>query len=582
MVSRSFSGKSWIHKQYNPDHVNFLKENFFLDDFSSKFLASRNIAKENIETFLNPTIKSTLPNPFSLIDMEKAVARTILAIEKKENIGIFGDYDVDGASSTALLSKFFFSINLQNKFYIPDRNKEGYGPSKLGFDKLIGENCKLIFTVDCGTLSFDIIDYASKKQTDVIILDHHQSEMNLPKAYAIVNPNRLDESSSLNHLCAAGVTFMFLIALNAELKKNKFYEKNNLIEPNLLDYLDLVALGTICDVVSLTGINRAIVKQGLKIINKRKNLGLKTMLDLCKPISDITVRDVGYTIGPRINAGGRIGKSSDGAELLLSENPETAFRLAKDLNQYNLERQMLEKQLIEIVDTEAKKIKDDPILVLAGESWHEGVIGIIASRIKDKYNKPSIIISLKDNIGKASGRSVAGFDIGTLIIGAVQSGLLLKGGGHKMACGFSIEKDKINHFKEFTFKKYSQTKNSLNGGSILIDSEISSSAVNLDFFEKVDSLGPFGSGFPEPKFSIENLRIVKSMLIGDKHIKAILAGEDGSTFSAISFNSVDKDLGQFLLNKKGILFNVVGKLVVNEWNNNKKVEFIIDDISVNK
>jgi len=583
MVSRSFSGKSWIHKQYNPDHVNFLKENFFLDDFSSKFLASRNIAKENIETFLNPTIKSTLPNPFSLIDMEKAVARTILAIEKKENIGIFGDYDVDGASSTALLSKFFFSINLQNKFYIPDRNKEGYGPSKLGFDKLIGENCKLIFTVDCGTLSFDPIEYATKNNLNVIIFDHHQSEMNFPKAHSIVNPNRFDDRAELNYFCAAGVCFMFLVALYKKLRSENWFEKNSTNEPNLLNYLDLVSLGTVCDVVPLVNLNRAFVNQGIKIMSQKKNIGLKTLMDLCEVPNDISPYHLGYILGPRINAGGRVGKSTHGANLLLSENSQEVYQIANDLNNYNKDRQLLEKDLLNLILNSTQNINDDPVIVLAGENWHEGVIGIIAARIKEKFNKPAFIISINGNIGKGSARSIYGFDIGTAVISAVQNNLLVRGGGHKMAAGFTIDINKIDEFKSFLIRKFKSINMQLEKKlDLYFDSTIAPSAINYEFYQKINTLSPFGSGNSEPKFVIENVKLIKSNIVGEKHIKSIFEGADGSIFKSITFNSVSNNLGAHLLAKSSKNLNILGKLSLNQWKGQTNVEFIIDDISVNK
>ena len=440
MNKSSLLGKEWIFKKFDNNEVNFIKENFSLNEILSKIISSKKLNREDLSNYINPIIKNLLPNPQVLRDMTKGIERTYQAIISNEKIGIFGDYDVDGATSTAFLSRYFKSIKQENEIYIPDRSTEGYGPSKKGFDKLLKNNSKLIFTLDCGTLAFEPIDYLTKKKIDVIVLDHHQSEINLPNAHSIINPNRLDDDSNLNYLCAAGVTFMFLVGLNKKLRNENWFKNNNLTEPNLLNYLDLVSLGTICDVVPLIGLNRAFVKQGIKILKKKKNIGLKTLIDLCKLDNNLNTYQIGYIIGPRINAGGRVGKCTHGAKLLIEEDPKSVFTIANELNTFNYERQNIEKDLLNIVLNKINNPEKNPIIILVGEKWHEGVIGIIASRIKDKYNKPAIIISFENNVGKASARSVTGFDIGSLIISAVQENLLIKGGGHKMAGGFSIKR----------------------------------------------------------------------------------------------------------------------------------------------
>ncbi len=429
MNSLSVSGKSWILKKYNQEDLTFIKETFSLDEMTSKLLSIRNIKKEEINSFLNPSIKNFLPNPNDLIDMEKSTLRTVKAVYNDEKIGIFGDYDVDGATSTALLGNYFTELNLNYEIYIPDRKKEGYGPSIKSFEELIKKKVKVIFTVDCGTLSFEAMNFAKEKKIDVIVLDHHQSEINLPKAFSVINPNRLDDKSNLQYLCAAGVSFMFLVSLNRALRSKKWFNNKNISEPNLIDYLDLVSLGTVCDVVPLIGLNRAIVKQGLKIIKSKKNLGLKTLLDICKIESSPSIYHLGYSLGPRINAGGRVGKCSHGANLLLNKDPKNSFQLASELDQYNKERRLLEKDLLQKVLNETKYHSDDPVLILSGSNWHEGIIGIVAARLKDRFNKPVIIISLDGDIGKASARSIIGFDIGAVIIAATQENILLKGGG---------------------------------------------------------------------------------------------------------------------------------------------------------
>ena len=583
MNSLSVSGKNWILKKYNQEDVIFMKENFSLDEITSKLLSIRKIKKEDVVSFLNPSIKNFLPNPNNLLDMEKATIRAVKAIENQEKIGIFGDYDVDGATSTALLGNYFSELKLDYQIYIPDRKKEGYGPTIKSFEKLIENNVKVIFTVDCGTLSFEAINFANDKNIDVIVLDHHQSEIKLPKAYSIINPNQLEDRSNLQFLCAAGVSFMFLISLNRELRKKKWFNQKDLIEPDLINYLDLVSLGTVCDVVPLVGLNRAIVKQGLKVIKSKKNLGLKTLMDVCKIQSNPSVYHLGYMLGPRINAGGRVGKCSHGANLLLNKDPKYSFKLASELDQYNKERQMLEKDLLEKILNETNNYLNDPVLILKGENWHEGIIGIVAARLKDKFNKPVIIISVKGEIGKASARSIVGFDIGSVIISATQEKILLKGGGHKMAGGFSIKIKDFENFKNFVFRKFKNINEDLNSKKpLLLDSVISPSAVNLDFFNKIELLSPFGSGNPEPKFAIEDLKTINGKIVGEKHIKSILIGKDGSTIKSIAFNGTENDLGGYLLKKNNKSFNIAGKLSLNEWRGQSNVEFIIDDISVNK
>ena len=583
MSSLSVSGKKWVFKKYSEDKSNFLKENFLLDEITSKLLSIRKIKNEEIKSFLNPSIKNFLPNPYNLVDMEKSTLRTFNAINFKEKLGIFGDYDVDGATSTALLGNYFSELNLEYETYIPDRKKEGYGPSIKSFKKLIDKNVKLIFTVDCGTLSFDAINYAKENKVDVIVLDHHQSEIKLPNAFSIVNPNRIDDKSNMQYLCAAGVSFMFLVSLNRELRNKNWFNENNINEPNLINYLDLVSLGTVCDVVPLIGLNRAIVKQGLKVFKSRKNLGLKTLLDICKINTNPSIYHLGYSIGPRINAGGRVGKCSHGANLLLDKDPKNSFKLASELDQYNKERQLLEKDLLQKILDKSKDFLNDPVLILSGENWHEGVIGIVAARLKDKFNKPVILISLNGDAGKASARSIVGFDIGSVIIAATQEKILLKGGGHKMAGGFSIEHKNIDIFKDFVFKKFRGINEDLKAEKpILLDSIIAPSAVNLKFYSKVDLLSPFGSGNPEPKFVIEDVKTINSKIVGEKHIKSVLIGRDGSTIKSIAFNATDNILGGYLLKNNNKLFNIAGKLSLNEWMGQSNVEFIIDDISVNK
>ena len=578
----SVTGRNWVFKKYNSSDVTKFSENFSLSETVAKLLSIRKKNIEDISLFLDPKIKNFLPNPSHLKDMKNAIERTYKCILNSQLIGIFGDYDVDGASSTALLAKYFYSINQKINTYIPNRQKEGYGPNINGFKSLIINGAKVIFTVDCGTSSFEAIDYAQKLSVDVIVLDHHQSDIKLPNACAIVNPNRYDEESELSYLSAVGVCFVFLVALNKKLRDENWFKNNNINEPNILNFLDLVSLGTVCDVVPLVGLNRAIVKQGLKIIKKRLNLGLKTLYDLCNIESQPTIFDLGYKLGPRINAGGRVGKSSLGAELLISNDPQKAYQIAIDLDKSNKERQAIELLLSEQVNLEAKNYIDHPVLVLSGKNWHEGIIGIVASRIKDKYNKPVIIISLNGDIGKGSARSIVGFDIGTHIIKAVQSGILQKGGGHKMAGGFTLKKENISKFREFLIDSFEKLNIDLSKNkNLYLDTVIAPSALNEDFFEDINCLAPFGSGNSEPRFAIENIKVISSSVVGKDHIKSILGGKDGSVFNAFVWNGKNSSLESFLDKNYNKRINIAGKMRLNYWRGVKKVEFIIEDVSLN-
>ena len=578
----SVSGKNWLFKKFNSSDVTKFTENFSLTEIVAKLLSIRKKNIDDIALFLDPKIKNLLPNPLHLKDMKSAIERTYKSIIKSELIGIFGDYDVDGASSTALLARYFLSINQKIQTYIPDRQTEGYGPNNLGFNNLISNGAKIIFTVDCGTLSFGPINFAQKFNVDVIVLDHHQSDVKLPEACAIVNPNRYDDTSELNYLCAAGVCFVFLVALNKKLRDENWFKNNNINEPNILNSLDLVSLGTVCDVVPLIGLNRAIVKQGLKIIKKRSNLGLKTLYDLCNIESQPTTFDLGFRLGPRINAGGRVGKASHGAELLISNDPEKTYQIALDLDKSNKERQAIELMLSEQINLEVKNYHNHPVLVMSGNNWHEGIIGIVASRIKEKYNKPTILISLQQNIGKGSARSVVGFDIGSQIIKAVQCGILQKGGGHKMAGGFVLKKENIPTFRDFLIKNFEKSNiNSSASANLYLDSIIAPSALNEVFFDEINCLAPFGSGNSEPKFVIENIKVISANIVGNNHIKLVLSGKDGTVFKSLAWNAINTPLEPFLNNKNRKRINIAGKIHLNQWRGERKVEFMIEDIALN-
>ena len=581
MNYKSVTGKNWLFKKYDKNYAKKISETFRFNEFLSKIISIRKISLDQIENFINPTIKKNLANPNSIKDMDIATSTTISHIENKNVIGIFGDYDVDGATSTAILAKYFKQIKQPFELLIPDRIKDGYGPNEKGFDVLINKGSKLIISADCGISSYEAISYAKNKNIETIVIDHHQGDVKLPEANAIVNPNRIDDKSNMVYLCAAGVCFMFLVALNSKLRNKNWFKLNNINEPDILNFLDLVCLGTICDVVPVIGLNRAIVKQGLKVLGKRKNIGLKTLYDNSKIKNRPNTYHLGYLIGPKINAGGRVGKSTFGTELLISDNQEKVDYLAKELNDFNEQRKKIEFELIHKIENETKDSKD-PILLVQGKDFHEGIIGIVASRIKDKYNKPCVIISVNGNIGKGSARSVFGFDIGSIIISAVQNRILVNGGGHKMAGGFSINTNNIEIFKEFLIKKYNNLdiKND-NLKNLYLDSVVLPTALNTEFYKNIEVLSPFGTGNPEPKFLIEDLKLANSNIVANKHIKAIFYSKNNDVVKAIAFNSVGTVLESYLDKKNKSTMNIAGTFISNYWNGKNNIEFVINDISVN-
>jgi single-stranded-DNA-specific exonuclease len=423
--------------------------------------------------------------------------------------------------------------------------------------------------------------HAKNKSIETIVIDHHQGDVKLPEATAIVNPNQINDESKLTYLCAAGVCFMFLVSLSNKLRNLDWFKLNNVNEPDILNFLDLVSLGTICDVVPIVGLNRAIVKQGLKVFGRRKNIGLKTLYDNSNIKSQPNSYHLGYAIGPKINAGGRVGKSSFAAEILISENQERVDYLAKKLNEFNEYRKKIEIDLFQKIENKIKDSKD-PILYAEGKDFHEGIIGIVASKIKDRYNKPCLIISVNGKIGKGSARSVFGFDIGTIIISAVQNKILINGGGHKMAGGFSININNIEIFKEFLIKKY----NSLfiekgNFKTLYLDSIVLPTALNAKFFNNINVLSPFGTGNPEPKFLIENLKLANSNVIANRHIKAIFYSKSNDVVKAIAFNSIGTAIESYLVKNNKSSMNIAGTLTSNNYDGKNNIEFIINDISVN-
>ena len=546
----------------------------------AKVLSSRGVTAEGVDLFLNPKLQTLMPNPSCLRDMDVAAKRLAMAVVNKEKVGIIGDYDVDGATSSSVLRKFLEFFNLKVDVHIPDR-EEGYGPSYQAFDDFALKDIKLVVTTDCGTSAFEVLDNATLKGFEVIVIDHHEAEVRLPKVLAVVNPKRLDEENDypyLKYMAAVGVVFMTVVAINRELKMMGYY--NNYPAPDLLSLLDLVALGTVCDVVPLIGLNRAYVKQGLKIMSLRQNIGIRSLCDIAKIDQAPNAYHLGYVLGPRINAGGRVGNPSIGNNLLCTTSMEEAKKLAQELNDYNNNRKEIEAYvLMQAIEMLESKTQEYPIAFVARNDWHQGVIGIVAGKLKERYNIPSFVMSIENDEVKGSARSVTGLDLGALIISAKEKGILTKGGGHTMAAGFSLNEDKLEEFKHFVGNYVQNALGKEKNVPILtVDAVVSLSGANQQLAECLQQLEPYGASNPEPKIMIEDVFIQNPVTIGSGHVKFLLVSDMKEKLNAIAFKVADTQMGAALYNSKGEKFNVVGVLKKDEWQGRSTLKFIVEDI----
>ncbi len=580
LVEASFSGKQWQQIEYNQRHALALNQKSGLSPIIAQIMVSRDIGLDHYQSFLTPRLRDLLPDPFSLIDMDKAAQRIARAIKDREKIALFGDYDVDGATSTALMKRFLAHFNIDARFYIPDRIKEGYGPNTLAIEQLCHDH-DLIITLDCGITSFEPLQRAQELKTDVVVLDHHGAEPELPPAVAVVNPNRLDDKSGQGHMAAVGVTFLTIIAICKQLEKSRFFQNNP--KPDPRQWLDIVALGTICDVVPLKGINRAYVKQGLKVMAMRQNIGITALSDLAGIDEKPSTYHAGFVIGPRINAGGRVGDAHLGVELLYTDSTSQARQIAQILDQNNRDRQEIEKTSLNEAIHIAEQNKDQQkyVLFVVGHGWHPGIIGLMASRLKDRYNRPVCAITIDENgIGKASARSIHGIDLGNLVIAARQKDILINGGGHSMAAGFTVAQDKIDELHNFmTQRIIDQHGTTPLKPKLNIDAIISLQSVKIDFAHELQKLSPFGVGHPQPRFMIQNCRLVKIEILKKAHLRIIISDSSGqNTLKIMSFRSVETPLGQKLLSlSPSTLINIVGTLRINHWRGKESADFTLED-----
>ena len=546
----------------------------------AKLLNIRNVSYSEASNFLNPKLSTLMPNPSILKDMDKASLRIANAIINKEKIGIIGDYDVDGATSTSVMNLFLNYVGIKTLIHIPER-EEGYGPSDIAFKEFEDFGANLVLTLDCGTSAFDILD-THAQNIDIIVLDHHEAETRLPKVYAVVNPKRLDQEDDrpdLGYMAAVGVVFMTVVAINRTLREKGFYTQD-LPEPNLMQWLDLVALGSVCDVVPLIGLNRAFVTQGLKIMANRQNLGLKTLFDIANINEKPDAYHLGFVLGPRINACGRVGKASISSRLLCTSNPIEAKALAEEMNNYNQERKDIEcfvlEQSIEMLEGTPQAY---PMAFVYSNNWHQGVIGIVAGKLKERYNLPAFVMSIEKDEVKGSARSIAGVDLGALIIAAKEKGVITKGGGHTMAAGFSLTQDQIPLFKDFAGEYITSSLNNTSPYPIInIDLSLSLTAINSNLYQEIEQLKPFGTSNPEPIILIRNVYFKKAYIIGQGHIKCEITDLTSNKLSAIAFKIADTEMGKAILSNTNCCYDVVGNLRLNKWNKTTSLQFLITDI----
>ncbi len=579
-VQQSFLGRFWHSPEVNNETVSALRQAMDLPEAIARILTGRGFTPNSAEPFLNPTLRTLMPDPSSLADMDKAVVRLQAAIMNREQVAVFGDYDVDGATSSALLIRFFRAIELELTSYIPDRMKEGYGPNAQALLKLGDDGATLIVTVDCGITAYESLASASAAGLDVIVIDHHKAESQLPNAVAIVNPNRLDDTSGQGQLAAIGVTFLVLVALNRALRESGWYTENSFEEPDLRTWLDLVALGTVCDVVPLQGLNRAYVNQGLTVLNRSQNAGLVALAKAARMDGPPRAFHLGYLLGPRVNAGGRVGDASLGTRLLISDDPDESAALAMRLNEHNADRKEIEAAVL-LDAIEMAEGQSDPtasIIFVAGEDWHPGVIGIVASRLRERYDLPACVVARDGGMAKGSGRSVPGVDLGRAVLAARNAGLLFTGGGHAMAAGFVVEDAKLDDFRDFLKANVAEQVAAGGVPSVFtVDAVVSVEGATLDLVRTLSRLEPYGSGNDEPKIAISEAQVVQSDIVGQGHVRCQLSGRAGGRLKAIAFNSVDSDLGHALLNAQGRPVHLAGCLREDTWQGRSNVQLVIDD-----
>ena len=583
-IRKSVTGQKWMDR-LGPREANTalaIAQHHGISDLVSRVLAGRGVSVEGAPEFIDPSLRNLMPDPAMLTDMDKAANRIADAIMRRETVAIFGDYDVDGACSSALMARFLKHYGITHSIYIPDRIFEGYGPNPDAMRELVAKGASLIVTVDCGTNSAPSITAAKEAGADVVVLDHHQVGGDLPDdAVAIVNPNREDDISQQEHLCAAGVVFLTLVQVTKVLR-----ERGKGAGPDLLSLLDLVALATVCDVVPLKGVNRAFVVKGLLVARSQSNAGLAALGRVARIGEPLNVFHLGYLIGPRINAGGRIGDAGLGARLLTLDDSTAADPIAVELDRLNQERQAMEAEMLIEAEAEASLELSGgagaSVIVTASDRWHPGIVGLLASRLKEKARRPAFAISFNVNgIGSGSGRSISGLDLGKLVRGAMERGLLVKGGGHAMAAGITIERSKLGALRAYLEEESADTVARLRENqSLSIDGAVAASGATVSLYESLQKAGPFGSAHPQPVLALPHHVLADVRTVGRDHVRVVLRGADGKRVNAIAFRVAEGDLGRFLFNNIGQSVHIVGNLSLNHWNGSVTPQIQILDAAV--
>ena len=570
-VESSISGRRWTGPNISVDRqAEMILQETNFSSAMANVLARLGVEANQVKNYIKPSLRDLMPNPLKILDMEKAASRVNIAVNNHERIAIFADYDVDGATSGALLHDWLTQLGNIPTLYVPDRIEEGYGPNIEAMETLANVH-DLIICVDCGTLSHETINKITN--TDIIILDHHLGGETLPNAYAVVNPNRQDEKGDLYYLCAAGVVFLTLVAANS-IRRN-----NNKSTPDLLNMLDLVALGTVADVAPLVDFNRALVRQGLKVMAKRERIGITALSDIAKMNNAPSPYHLGYLLGPRINAGGRVGKADLGIRLLTCKNYDEANSIADKLNQLNDERRSIEATVqLQALEQVEKMDSNSALAWAAGEGWHPGVVGIVASRIKEITNKPTVVIGLDEHEGKGSGRSISGIDLGSSIATLQRENLIIRGGGHKMAAGLSLEREKLEiAMSRLNELLANQGSKSFQTRELQLDGALSLPAITIELLEQLETAGPFGAGAPGPKFALPFMRITFAKRAGESHLRLRLVDDSGASIDAIAFGAFKSDLGKTLENHKGQIFHVAGRLEIDTWNGRMRPKLNLED-----
>lgn len=580
-ITHSLSGQAWRWRGGNMDMGHGPAG--LTDDIVNQLLLSRGVTVDELERHRRPTLRQFLPDPSIFRDMDRAAARLADAVVQGEMITIYGDYDVDGATSAALLILLLRDLGVSAGHYIPDRLLEGYGPSGEALVRLARAGSQLIVTVDCGAMAHEALAMADAEGVDVIVVDHHKCSAELPRATALVNPNRLDEADEAaahGHLAAVGVAFLLAVATVRELRSRGWFESRK--APDLMNLLDLVALGTVADVAQLRGLNRALVSQGLKVMARRENIGLSALIDASRLNRVPTCSDLGFALGPRINAGGRVGEATLGVRLLTTQDPDEARQIAAQLSQLNEERRAIEQEVQEAAEAQLAAQHNRAVMVLSGRGWHPGVIGIVAGRIKERTGKPTLVIALdadEAGQGKGSGRSIAGVDLGAAIIAAREAGLLAAGGGHAMACGLTVSPDQLAALADWLDARLSRDVTRAQASqALLLDLSLSPGGLTPELVDSLEAAGPFGVGWPGPRVAVGPVRLVKADLVGTDHVRMIAAGSDGRSFKAIAFRAAQTEMGQALLHgSKGRQLWLAGRAKIDDWGSRPAAELHVED-----